>query len=272
MFRNLAALFRYRGLIQSLVSRELKARYRGSVLGFFWSFINPLLLLLVYAFVFGYVMPAAKDERVTPFALFMFCGILPWTWFASSLTESSGVLISGGNLIKKVLFPAEILPVVTVLSNMVHFFFGLIVLAGFLLYYQRPLSIAELAIFPVAVLIQLILTLAFALLLSALTVHFRDLRDILSNLLTFWFFATPIIYPYFLFQDPLNPANEPWQSHLLKLNPFTHLAITYQEILFFEGPVGHLRWLLVLGGISVAFFVFAYFIFDRLRDTFAEEV
>ncbi|MDQ3419210.1 MAG: ABC transporter permease [Acidobacteriota bacterium] len=272
MLRNLATLFRYRGLIQSLVSRELKARYRGSVLGFFWSFINPLMLLLVYSFVFSYVMPASKDERVAPFALFMFCGILPWTWFSSSLIESSGVLISGGNLIKKVLFPAEILPIVTVLSNMVHFFFGLVVLAGFLVYYQRPLSLTELAIFPLAVAIQLVLTLGFALLLSALTVHFRDLRDILSNLLTFWFFATPIIYPYFLFEDPANPGHEVWQAQLLKLNPFTHLAITYQEILFFNGPVGHLPWLLVLGVISIVFFFFGYFVFDRLRDTFAEEV
>src|SRR5918993_3403058 len=268
MFRNLATLFRYRGLIQSLVSRELKARYRGSALGFFWSFINPLMLLLVYSFVFSYVMPASKDERVAPFALFMFCGILPWTWFSSSLIESSGILISGGNLIKKVLFPAEILPIVTVLSNMVHFFFGLVVLAGFLVYYQRPLNLTELAIFPLAVVIQLILTLGFALLLSALTVHFRDIRDILSNLLTFWFFATPIIYPYFLFEDQANPGSEVWQAQLLKLNPFTHLAITYQEILFFKGPVGHLPWLLVLGAISIAFFFFGYFVFDRLRDTF----
>jgi len=87
MLHNLAALVRYRGLIQSLVARELKARYRGSVLGFFWSFINPLLLLLVYSFVFTFVMPASHDARIEPYALFMFCGILPWTWFASSLTE-----------------------------------------------------------------------------------------------------------------------------------------------------------------------------------------
>jgi lipopolysaccharide transport system permease protein len=272
MLHNLAQLLRYRGLIQSLVARELKARYRGSVLGFFWSFINPLLLLLVYSFVFTYVMDASKDPRVTPYALFMFCGILPWTWFSSSLAEASGVLITGGNLIKKVLFPAEILPIVTVLANMVHFFFGLSILAGFLLWYQRPLNISELALFPIAVLVQLILTLGFALLVSALTVHFRDIRDILSNLLTFWFFATPIIYPYFIFVDPKNPAYEPWQSKLLKLNPFTHLAITYQEILFFEGPVGHLTLLLVLGVLSVGFFFFGYFVFDRLRDTFAEEV
>jgi len=127
MLHNLAQLPRYRALIQSLVARELKARYRGSVLGFFWSFINPLTLLLIYTFVFKYVMPAAV-EGIDNYPLFMFCGLLPWTWFASSLTESSGVLISGGNLIKKVLFPAEILPIVTVTANMIHFFLALPIL------------------------------------------------------------------------------------------------------------------------------------------------
>src|SRR5829696_6765192 len=119
MLHNLAALVRFRGLIQSLVARELKARYRGSVLGFFWSFFNPLLLLAVYTFVFGYVMPPPKD--LPNYALFFFCGILPWTWFSASLLESSNVLISGGNLIKKVLFPAEVLPIVSVLAGLVHF-------------------------------------------------------------------------------------------------------------------------------------------------------
>jgi ABC-type polysaccharide/polyol phosphate export permease len=262
MLHNLAALVRYRGLIQSLVTRELKARYRGSVLGFFWSFINPLFLLLIYSFVFKYILQQRAD--IDHYELFMFCGILPWTWFSASLLESSGVLIAGGNLIKKVLFPAEILPIVTVLANMVHFFFGLAILALFLVVFQRPLSPSELLWFPVVVLVQLVLTTGFALLLSALTVHFRDLRDILGNLLTFWFFATPIIYPYFVMKD--------WQLRLLQFNPFTHLAITYQEILYFEGPVGHWFWLLVLGGISVVWFLFGYFVFDRLRDTFAEEV
>ena len=130
MFDNLRNLPKYRGLIQSLVARDLKARYRGSVLGFFWSFINPLLLLLIYSFVFTVVLPGAHPQEIEPYALFMFCGILPWTWFSSSLLESSSVLISGGNLIKKVLFPAEVLPIVTVLANMVHFLLGLPILAG----------------------------------------------------------------------------------------------------------------------------------------------
>src|SRR5579863_2575475 len=130
MWRNLAQLPRYRGLIQTLVARELKARYRGSVLGFLWSFINPLLLLLVYSFVFTTVMPNTT-VGVQPFVLFMFCGILPWNWFSSSLSEAAGSLIAGGNLIKKVLFPAEVLPLVNVLTNMVHFFLGLPILAAF---------------------------------------------------------------------------------------------------------------------------------------------
>lgn len=263
MFRNLARLPRYRGLIQSLVARELKARYRGSVLGFFWSFFNPLLLLLVYTFVFNYVLPQ-RVEGVDPYALFMFCGILPWTWFASSLTESAGVLISGGNLIKKVLFPAEILPIVTVLANMVHFFLGLPILGAFLLYYREPIAFPEILWFPVIVAVQLVLTLGFALLLSALSVHFRDIRDILANLLTLWFFATPIIYPWF---------NAPEVAkRYLNINPFTHLAVSYQEVLFFDGPFGHWKWLLAVGAASLVWFLCGYFVFDRLRDTFAEEV
>ena len=263
MIRNLVQLPRYRGLIQSLVARELKARYRGSVLGFFWSFINPLLLLLVYTFVFEVVMPAAV-KGADPYPLFMFCGVLPWTWFASSLMESSGVLIAGGNLIKKVLFPAEVLPIVTVTANMVHFFLALPILIVFLIVYHAPLTAGELAWFPVVVLVQYVFTLSCALILSALTVHFRDIKDILANLLTLWFFATPIIYPY---------MNAPEiAKRFMNLNPFAHIAISYQEILFFPGPFGHWKWLLALGGASVFFFLFAYWIFDRLRDSFAEEV
>jgi lipopolysaccharide transport system permease protein len=272
MLHNLAQLRRYRGLIQSLVARELKARYRGSVLGFFWSFINPLLLLLIYTYVFAYIMPTRFSEHDIPvqfsdpypYALFLFCGILPWTWFSSSLNESAGVLITGGNLIKKVLFPAEVLPIVTVLANMVHFFLGLPILVAFLLYYGAPVTLAELAWFPVIVLVQLVMTLGLALLIASLTVHFRDIRDILSNVLTLWFFATPIIYPWRQAPD--------FGKWFVNANPFSHLAISYQEVLFFNGPHGHWKWLMALGAASVVFFLFAYFIFDRLRDTFAEEV
>jgi lipopolysaccharide transport system permease protein len=264
MYRNFAKLLRYRGLIQTLVVRDLKARYRGSVLGFFWSFINPLLLLLIYSFVFTVVLPGIHNEKLEPYALFMFCGILPWTWFGSSLLESSNTLIAGGNLIKKVLFPAEVLPIVTVLANMVHFFLGLPILAAFLIYYQRPLDPLELLWFPIIVFVQLLLSIGLALFFSAMTVHFRDLKDLLGNLLTLWFFATPIIYPMLDAPASFRP--------FLNLNPMTHLVISYQEVLFFEGPYGHWKWLLALAAASLAVFFVGYFVFDRLRDSFAEEV
>ena len=264
MFHNLGRLLRYRGLIQSLVARELKARYRGSVLGFFWSFINPLLLLLVYWFVFSVVLPGIRPIDVQPYALFMFCGLLPWTWFSSSVLEASNALIMGGNLIKKVLFPAEVLPFVTVFANMIHFFLGLPIIAAALVYFEVPINWLDLLWLPVIVLVQLIFTLGLALIVAPLTVHFRDLKDILGNLMTFWFFATPIIYPM-----SLAPAGGKW---LLDLNPFTHLAISYQEVLFYDGPFGHWKWLLALGGASIVLFLAGYFLFDRLRDSFAEEV
>ncbi len=262
MIDNLRNLVRYRGLIQSLVARDLKARYRGSFLGFFWSFVNPLMLLLIYSFVFATILQN-RTEGIQPYAVFMFTALLPWTWFQSSMNEATGSLISGGNLIKKVLFPAEVLPIVTILSNMAHFLLGLPILILFMIYYGVTPDWTELPWFLVVLLVQFIFTTSLALLLSALAVHFRDVKDLVSNLLTFWFFTTPIIYSY---------QQYPQYKFYFDLNPFTHLAISYQEILFFDGPFGHKWWLLALGGASVVLFFAAYWVFDRLRDSFAEAV
>ena len=282
MLSNLRQLFRYRGLIQILVVRDLKARYRGSVLGALWSFLNPLLLLLVYSFVFTVLFSRGEMVNIEPYAVFMFCGLVPWTWFSSSLSEGANALLIGGNLIKKVMFPAEILPVVAVLSNMVHFLFGLPILIGFLLFYAVPLQfslfgvtidrlalirlpgLTELVWLPFVVVVQFILTLGFVMVLSALTVYFRDIKDLLANLLTLWFFATPIIYPM-----SAVPAGG---KIFYDLNPFSHLAISYQEILFYDGPFGHWKWLLALAVGGAGLFLLGYWLFDRLRDSFADEV
>jgi ABC-type polysaccharide/polyol phosphate export permease len=258
---QVATLFRYRPLIQSLVGRELKARYRGSLLGFFWSFINPLLLLLTYGLVFTYMLPVAKSKSAEPYFLFLFCGILPWTWFAASLLESAGILISSGNLIKKGLFPAEVLPVVTVLANLAHFLLGLPILLAFLAVTGHLTPSALLL--PLPLLVQLVFTLGLALALSALTVHFRDIQNILSHVLHLWFFATPVLY---LYGDTPSRLRS-----LLRLNPMTHVLVSYQEMLF-HGSFRHLRGLLIAAILAVFVFALGGFLFDRLRDTLAEEV
>ena len=265
MLQNLRRLLRYRALIQSLVARELKARYRGSFLGFFWSFVNPLLLLLIYTFVFTRVMPVARGTTSPEnFALFMFSGILPWTWFSSSLLESSNVLIAGGNLIRKVMFPAEVLPIVTVLAGLVHFCFGLPILAAFIVAFGVPVTATDLLWLPIVMLVQLILTLGLALLVSALTVHFRDLRDLLANLVTLWFWATPIVYSLTQVPASVRP--------LVELNPFTHLAVAYQDTLVLPGRFEAWPRLAWLGAGSLVLFLVGYGVFDRLRDSLAEEV
>jgi ABC-type polysaccharide/polyol phosphate export permease len=264
LFANLLTLFRYRGLIQSLVVRDLKARYRGSVLGFLWSFVNPLLLLLIYTFVFTVVMPGARGRDVEPFAVFMFCGILPWTWFSSSLLESANVLVSGGNLIKKVLFPAEVLPIVTVLAGLVNFCLGLPILGAFLLYYRVRVPLLDLLWLPLVIVFQCLMTLGLALVVSSLTVLFRDVRDLLANVLTLWFFATPIIYPLWSVPERFRTV--------LELNPMTYPIVSYQEILFRQEPFRDWGHVVEFGAMALVVFLAGYFVFNRLRDTFAEEV
>jgi ABC-type polysaccharide/polyol phosphate export permease len=268
LLANLRKLVGYRALIQSLVVRDLKARYRGSVLGFLWTFVNPLLLLLVYSFVF-LVMPTTRgaSQADPKYPVFMFCGLLPWSWISSSLLESCMVLVYNGNLIRKVLFPAEILPLVTVLAGLVNFCLGLPILFGFIVYFGVPVVPTDLLWLPIIMLVQFTFTMGLALLLSALTLHFRDLRDLLANLLTLWFFATPILYKL------ANVAGlSPKVRTIMLLNPFAHLAVAYQQVLYEPGAYTQWPYLLVLGGASAVLLGAGYLVFDRLRDTLAEAV
>jgi ABC-type polysaccharide/polyol phosphate export permease len=275
VWRGFAALYKYRVLVHNLVSRELKARYRGTVLGFLWSFINPLLLMVIYTVVFGFIInprDPAFDNNPILYALFLFCGVLPWTWFSSSSIESANVLMIQGNLIKKVLFPAEILPVVVVTSNFIHFLLGVPILlaakALIVLFVPRAPGFSPyLALLPLVMIVQFVFSLGFGFLISSLTVHFRDIRDILSNLLTFWFFATPIIYPmtFHTIQDSA------FFRIFLNLNPMTHIMSGYQNAVFYGRMIPWKR-LGVTFLAGCALLVVGYLVFDRLRDSFPEEV
>jgi len=260
MIVQLQTLFRYRALIRSLVGRDLKARYRGSFLGFLWSFVNPLLLLLTYGVVFTYMLPM-RGQGSEPYFLFLFCGILPWTWFNASIAEASGVLISGGNLIKKVLFPAEVLPTVTVFANFMHFLLGLPILFLFLAW-SGKLGWSALLL-PVPLLVQMVLTLGMALFISALTVHFRDIQNLLNHVMQLWFFSTPVLYSFSALPAPLR--------NVLRFNPMTHIMKAYHDLLF-DGVARFQRGLGLSAIAAIAAFALGAFLFERLRDTLAEEV
>jgi lipopolysaccharide transport system permease protein len=206
------------------------------------------------------MLPPARTKAVDPYFVFLFCGLLPWTSFSASVLEASGVLISGGNLIKKVLFPAEVLPVVVVFTNLVQLVLALPILL-IVLVLKGHLHVSALLL-PIPLLVQLVFSIGLALIVSAVTVHFRDIQSILGHLVHIWFFGTPILYPY--------PDTGTFHD-VLRFNPMTHVIVTYQQILF-SGTFTHVRGLTCTAIVAILTFWLGAFLFDRLRDTFAEEV
>ena len=269
MLRNLAGLWRHRALVGVLVSRELKARYRGSVLGFFWSLLNPLLMLAVYSIVFAFIFPA-RSATTSPYALFLFTGLLPWNWLAGALTDAASSLTTHGALLKKILFPAEVLPLVAVAAQGVHFLLALPILgAGLALGAAGVFGLAVPVGWPLVQAVPLFLLegvfiAGVGLLLAALTVHFRDVKDILATGLTLWFFGTPVLYA-------LPDIHAERLRAALLWNPATPFFEAWHDAFFRAAWIAPGRWG-VLALISLASFLAGYAFFDRLRDSFPEAV
>jgi homopolymeric O-antigen transport system permease protein len=260
-------IFHFRGLLATLTGRELKARYRGSVLGFFWSLVNPLLLLAVYSFVFGVVFTPERGHGTDPYALFLITGLFPWIWVSTSLVEGSTALLANAGLIRKAVFPAELLPVVAVASNLVHFVLALPILAvalGVSYWKGYPVGTWTALGVPLVTLIQIPMIAGLALGLAALNVHFKDVRDILTNLLTLLFFLTPILYPVAAIPYPV-------LRWLVRLNPFTPYALAYQELVFYGRIPGPWLWL-QMGVVSLVCWALGSAVFERLRETLVEAV
>ncbi len=259
-------LWRYRTLIGVLVRRELNARYRASVLGFLWSMLNPLLLLLVYTVVFTTVFtPRVAGEN--PYALFLFAGLLPWLFFSSALLDSAITLVDNGPLLAKVMCPPEVFPAVTVLAQLVHHLLALPVLVA-------ALAIAHalglhpfpwtFVLLPLALLPWIVLTGGLAFGISALAVHFRDLRDLVGNLLNLLFFASPIIYS-------LRSIGSPLLLKILRLNPLASFVTVYRDLAFGGRISSPLDWGVSYGTALLAWLVGSW-IFNRLRETLVEAV
>lgn len=262
-FGSIRQLIRSRQLILTLTSRDLKARYRGSILGYFWSLANPLLLLAVYTIVFTKFFPRPD---VQPYSLFLFTGILPWTFFAGAVLESTNVLITNGSLIKKVTFPAEVLPIVVVVSHLVHFLLALPILFAALaigiVFADVPFGWVVL-LAPVIMIIQTLFVMGAALAISSVAVLFRDLRDIIANLLNLGFFLTPILYS--LESDFMTPTI----ARLLRFNPVTPYVVAFQDVFFFSRVPSAIDTAL-MAGYALAALWLGLMVFDRLRDTLAE--
>ncbi len=268
MSSSIRQVWRFRSLLGTLVSRELKARYRGSALGFVWSLLNPLLLLGVYSFVFGYVFVQGRAELVDPYALFLITGLFPWVWVSTSLIEGTISLSANAGLIRKAIFPVEVLPMVPVFANLIHFLLALPIIGGALLIGRSMGKLVggpEAVLLPAVLAIQLPMILGMALGLAALNVHFKDVRDLLINVLQLLFFMTPILYPLEWVGFPALAAVIRWA------NPFTPFTLAYQQILFRGAFPEPTLWLHMLVCSTVAWIVGSW-LFGRLRGTLVEAV
>jgi lipopolysaccharide transport system permease protein len=251
-------------LILSLARRELVARYRGSVLGIIWALVTPVVMIAIFTFIFAGIFGARFEANGSSwdYALYLFCGLLPWTMFQETLVQSATTIVTHSNLVKRVVFPLETLPIAQALSNLGNQLFGTLALliAIVVMRHEFHLSILWL---PALVIPQLLFTLGAAWLIASLGVFLRDIAQGISLLLTAWMFLTPIIYPESIVPEPYRL--------FLNINPFTTLVRSYRRVLLEGGPPD---WsgVAYFTAVALVTFFFGYWWFARTRKNFADVI
>jgi len=258
MVKRIKGIWEFKYLIYNLVLRDLKVKYKGSTLGFLWSLLNPLLMIVVYTVAFKYVMKI----KVPNFPIFLFSALLPWNFLSSTLSMGVTSITENSNLVKKVYFPREVLPLSIALVNLFHFCLSFLVLIPALLFFKITPGFSFLFLV-VIVFFQTLFVLGLTLMASALNVYYKDVKHILEVMLNLWFWLTPIIWP-------LNLVPEKLQDYVY-LNPFTAFVQAYRDIILYNRfPKPLILTILVVTGILV--FLLGALIFQKKQRRFAEEI
>ena len=254
LFNN---LYSYRELLKTSVRKDVRGKYKNSFLGVLWSFLNPLLQIAVYAFVFGKILNVGEEN----YAVFICCGLIPWTFFSTAINRSSFTIIENGGIIKKVFFPREILPISVVTAECVNFFISTIIILGFVLVTGVGFS-WHIVFYPLVLLVLYVFLVAIAFLVSSITVYVRDIQHFIGVFLQLMFYATPIAYA-----SSRVPASFQW---VVKLNPVAYVIEGFRDI-FINHTMPNLIGLGILFVISLAMFIINYAIFEKLQKNFAEQ-
>ena len=255
IFKN---LYNYRELLKTSVKKEIRGKYKNSFLGVLWSFLNPLLQIAVYALVFPLILKNTQENYV----IFLCCGLIPWTFFSTSISRVSFSIIENGNIIKKVYFPREIIPISTITSEAVNFLISTIIILAFVIF--NGLGITKYIIYyPIILLTQYLLLIAIGFIVSSITVYFRDLQHFIGVVLQLLFYAAPIVY-----SPETIPQNYKW---ILDINPMAYIIQGYRDI-FYNQAVIDLKPILIIMAGSLVACVIGYIIFNRLQKGFAEQL
>lgn len=251
-------LYDYREMLKTSIKKDIGGKYKNSFLGVLWSFVNPLLQILVYAIIFPLIMKSDIENYV----VFMVCGLIPWNYFSTVINRSSFTMIENGNIIKKVYFPREILPISVVTSETVTFLISSILILLFAFGYGLGITI-NIVFYPLVLVVQYVMLLGISLIVSSVTVYFRDLQHFIGVLLQLFFYATPIVYAV-----DVIPANFRW---ILKFNPMTYIIEGYRDI-FWGQTAPNISTLLIVLAIGIVLCIVGYLIFNKLQKRFAEEL
>lgn len=252
-------IYQYKSMIQSLVYRDLHGRYKGSFFGFLWTFINPLLQLIVYSIVFSIILRMGIEN----YGLFLFVALIPWIFFASSIQAGSSCIIDNANLVNKIYFPREILPISIVTSCFINMLYSFIIVIAAVIFYGENNVYINYIYLPVLFAVEYIIVLGITLIVSAVTVYFRDLSHILSILLMMWQFLTPVFYPITMVPKEY--------VYLFELNPMTNIISSYRDIFFYNTvPEIFLLFQSFIYGLVLLFFGFIFF--GILKKGFSENL
>jgi len=275
MFQRLGELWRDREILANLARKELRVKYKSSALGVAWSMLNPALYLVVFYVVFTYFLPSGIED----FPVYLLSGLVPWTLFTTGLQGATTSVVGGANLVAKVAFPHELLPLAAIRAQLVNFFFQLVVLVAFLLIFGYPLVHRGIVLVPLALGVLLVFVTALGFATSALNVRYRDTGHLVDLALLAWFWSTPIVYPASLVRDNLEGA-----FSLYLLNPVANIVLAFQRGIYggvsrdaLESlPALGLTWygtrLLVVGVASLVLLYFSWRLFYRRSGDFAEEL
>ncbi|MBS7021190.1 MAG: ABC transporter permease [Firmicutes bacterium] len=251
-------LHQYHEFLMTNIHKEIRGKYKKSFLGILWSFLNPLLMLMVYAIIYPIILKSPEKN----YTMFLMTALIPWNFFTACITQGTSVIIANGNILKKVYFPREILPISTVTSGLVNFLISCIIICIFLIFSGIGFS-KYLIFFPLYVFIEYILILGIVFILSAITVYLRDLEHIVGVVIQVLFFGTPIVYSLSAI-----PAGFSW---VFKLNPMSYIVQGFRDILYYQ-KMPDLAGLALITAFSFILLFVGYHIFSKLQRKFAEEL
>ena len=267
MFKEFARIYDYREMLKNSVRKELRARYKGSFLGFLWTFVNPLLQLFIYSFVFNQIMRIPPPKGVN-YTLMIFVALVPWTFISATINQSTMVIVANANLLKKIYFPRLILPLALTMTNFVNMLLTEIIVVAAALILRAPFTVAYLAL-PLPFLTIFLFAFSLAVLLSAVTVYFRDLEHIFGIFTMLWFYLTPIIYS--MEYLTVNSKMSDTTLFIYKLNPVYGSIEGIRDIMVF-GKLPEWGFLAYDFAFSFVLLLIALAVFDKCQRRFAEEI